>query len=127
MSNFPLRKSNLPQAFADRRATLPGNMISQEPKKFQQCQRIDVVKQGNGADAQLKISIERFDECLGWYMAGGLTIPIHQVPLLQQALEEMKSVACAECVETVCPAKKIIPFPTMMPEFAAPIAEETGS
>jgi hypothetical protein len=102
-------------------------MISQEPKNFQQCQRIDVVKQGHGEDAQLKISIERFDECLGWYLAGGLSIPIHQVPLLQQALEQMKSVGCADCVETACPAKKIIPFPTMMAEFAPSTVEETGS
>jgi hypothetical protein len=101
-------------------------MISDSPKKFQECQRIDVAKQGLGAAAQLKISIERFDECLGWYTAGGLSIPIHQVPLLQQALEQMKSVACAECSEAVCPAKKIIPFPTMMAEFTS-TSEETGS
>ena len=104
----------------------PPNMISDSPIKFQECQRIDVLKQGQGADAQLKISIERFDECLGWYLAGGLTIPIHQVPLLQQALEETKTIDCAEYVEKVCSAKKIIPFPTMMAEFA-PTAQETGS
>jgi hypothetical protein len=102
------------------------NMNSPQPKTFQECQRIDVVKQGQGVDAQLKISIERFDECLGWYLAGGLTIPIHQVPLLQQALEEMKSAACAECVGSECPAKKIIPFP-MMTKFSSLPAEETGS
>lgn len=101
-------------------------MISDTPNKFQECQRIDVVKLGQGADAQLKISIERFNECLGWYTAGALTIPNHQLPLLQQALEEIKTIDCAECVEKVSSANKIIPFPTMMAEFA-PTARETAS
>lgn len=104
----------------------PANMNSESPKKFQECQRIDVLKQGQGADAHLKISLERFNECLGWYTAGALSIPLHQVPLLQQALDEIKTIDCAECVEKVSSANKIIPFPTMMAEFA-PTVEETGS
>lgn len=101
-------------------------MVSKPTNKFQECQRIQVTKEAEGAATTVKISLERYCECLGWYAAGALSIPLHQLPLLQQALDEMKVPDCIECKEAISPVKKIIPFPTMMPEFASPIGEVAG-
>jgi hypothetical protein len=101
-------------------------MVLKPTKTFQECQRIQVMKQTEGANTTVKISLERFSECLGWYAAGALSIPLHQLPLLQQALDELKIPDCVECKEAILPVKKIIPFPTMMPEFAAPVDEVVG-
>ena len=101
-------------------------MVSNQTTKFQECQRIEVTKQVEGAETTVKISLERYSEGLGWYAAGALSIPLHQLPLLQQALDEMKIPDCVECIEAISPVKKIIPFPTMMPEFAAPVGEVAG-
>lgn len=104
---------------------MPQYMVSISTK-FQECQRIEVTKEVAGANATVKISLERYSETLGWYAAGALSIPLHQLPLLQQALDEMKVPDCVECKEAILPVKKIIPFPTMMPEFAPPVGEVVG-
>lgn len=102
------------------------NMVLKPTNNFQECQRIQVTKETQGADTTVKIALERYNECLGWYTAGALSIPLHQLPLLQQALDEMKIPDCAECKEAILPVKKIIPFPTMMPEFTAPSVDEAA-
>ncbi|HZO86406.1 MAG TPA: hypothetical protein VFC26_14400 [Verrucomicrobiae bacterium] len=54
-----------------------------------------------------KICLESYDDNLGWYTAASLSIPLHQLPLLEQAIERMR-------VENPTPgqsAAKIIPFP----------------
>jgi hypothetical protein len=97
-------------------------MVSQ-PAKLQECQRIQVVHQTEGAEKSVKISIERYDECLGWYTAGALTIPLHQLPLLEQALQG--GVPCVEC-PLAARSSKIIPFPTLAPEVAAAVIAEAN-
>jgi hypothetical protein len=54
---------------------------------------------------QVKIRLERHDERLGWYTSGAMTIPLHQLPLLEQAIAEMRN---CERSEEPC---TIIPFP----------------
>ena len=83
----------------------------------QQCQRIDITRDVIGRTAT--ITVERFDAALGWYTAGALTLPLCQVPLLQQALENMSGPLCAECPADAC-GQKIIPFPRLASE---PVAE----
>lgn len=91
-------------------------MVSEQRKQFADCQRIQVAKETQGEDTVLKILLERFDVVLGWYSAGALTIPLHQLPLLQQALEEMDCVDCDQCRDKC--RGKIISFPLMAKEVA---------
>jgi hypothetical protein len=93
-------------------------MVATETKQFEQCQRIQVARECEGKEKSVKITIERFDSTLGWYTAGALSFPLHQLPLLQQALADAASMTCPLCPEVQCD-NKIIPFPTCMPEFVA--------
>jgi len=52
---------------------------------------------------RVKIRVENYDEQLEWYTAGSLSLPMHQIPLLEQALERLRAQELAE--------DKIIPFP----------------
>ena len=67
-------------------------------------------------DAGARVSaphVQRFDAALGWYTAGALTLPLCQVPLLQQALDEMSAGSvCAGCPAEAC-EQKVIPFPLL--------------
>ena len=54
-----------------------------------------------------KICLESYDDNLGWYTAASLSIPLHQLPLLEQAIERMR----LESSALSGPAEKIIPFP----------------
>ncbi|HTD87331.1 MAG TPA: hypothetical protein VK850_12205 [Candidatus Binatia bacterium] len=38
-----------------------------------------------------KICLESYDDNLGWYTAASLSIPLHQLPLLEQAIERMRA------------------------------------
>jgi hypothetical protein len=52
-----------------------------------------------------RIRVESHDERLGWYSAGALTLPLHQLPLLEQAIAEMRAIPAEPEFAT------IIPFP----------------
>ena len=56
----------------------------------------------------VKICVEHYDESLGWYNSASLSLPLHQLPLLQQAVEEMRASTCPPPAGT----DKIVPFPT---------------
>lgn len=79
-------------------------------KTVEQSQRIDVQLELKGVEQQVKIRMESFDPSLGWYTAGALTLPLHQLPLLQQAIEEMRT--------PVEEDEKIIPFPGTAAQLA---------
>ena len=72
-----------------------------------QCQRIEVTLETGQGPKRLKISLESHDSTLGWYRAASLSIPLHQVPLLEQAIERMRTIEPAEKLTD----SKIIPFP----------------
>ncbi|HEX7861954.1 MAG TPA: hypothetical protein VF773_16585 [Verrucomicrobiae bacterium] len=55
-------------------------------------QRVQVQMLPHPHGKRLKIRIESFDEKLGWYTSGSLMLPLHQLPLLEQAVAEMRSV-----------------------------------
>jgi len=40
-----------------------------------------------------KICLESYDDNLGWYTAASLSIPLNQLPLLEQAIERMRAFA----------------------------------
>ena len=54
-----------------------------------------------------KICLESYDDNLGWYTAASLSIPLHQLPLLEQAIDRMR----ADNAQQPPHANKIIPFP----------------
>jgi hypothetical protein len=77
-----------------------------------QCQRIQVTREGERPrEPRLKICLESYEESLGWYTAASLSIPLHQLPLLEQALEQMHAVRRA--VPSPPQQNNIIPFPGM--------------
>jgi hypothetical protein len=61
----------------------------------------------------VKIRVESYDQGLGWYTSGSLVVPLHQLPLLEQAVEDMRK----------CPQEDefadIIPFPGLADNPAA--------
>jgi len=104
--------------------TVPANNMESEPKRFQECQRVQVTRDTQGAEQVVRISLERHDDALGWYTAGSMCIPLCQLPVLQQALDEMSALECLACTEKTC-SRKIIPFPLLAKGGAAEPAAET--
>ena len=79
-------------------------MALTQTKIVEQSQRIDVQLEA-GLEQRVKIRVESHDERLGWYTAGSLSLPLHQLPLLEQAIEQMRRLQNAPDDD------KIIPFP----------------
>ena len=82
-------------------------MAFQTSQEMHQVQRVQVGVEGHASAKRLKISVESYDEGLGWYPAGSLTIPMHQLPLLEQALQAIRH---ESALDNSTPGK-IIPFP----------------
>lgn len=82
------------------------SMALTQTKLAAQCERIQVEMEPDGLEKRVKIRLEKFDESLGWYPAGSLVIPLHQLPLLEQAVAAMRA------FEASNEAGKIIPFPS---------------
>ena len=55
-----------------------------------------------------KICLESYDDNLGWYTAASLSIPLHQLPLLEQAIERIRVENPPQRQPTT---GNIIPFP----------------
>jgi hypothetical protein len=83
-----------------------------ELKRFQECQRVLVTRDTQGAQQVVRISLERHDDTLGWYVAGAMCLPLCQLPLLQQALDELSAAPCPSGPDNTC-ARKIISFPLL--------------
>ena len=82
-------------------------MILQQSQSLEQSQRIQVELERRLQGEFVKIRVEHYDEHLGWYTSSSLTLPLQQIPLLEQAVEEMRTHQYSE--ETL--SEKIIPFP----------------
>ncbi len=54
---------------------------------------------------RVKIEVENHDPVLGWYTSGALALPLEQLPILEQAVDEIR-----RCPDTE-QYGKIIPFP----------------
>ena len=85
----------------------------EEAKIAVDSQRVQVQMERHPQGKRVKIRVESYDAGLGWYTAGALTVPLHQLPLLEQAVEEMRRVEIAD------EFADIIPFPGMISEPAA--------
>ena len=85
-------------------------MLSQPLEVLEQSQRVRVEMESHRTGRRVKIRLENYEERLGWYTAGSLSLPLHQLPLLEQAVEEMRVADLSE--EPL--SDKIIPFPGPM-------------
>jgi hypothetical protein len=81
--------------------------IHQVEESGDQVQRIQVELERCAQGKLVKIRLERYDECLGWYTSASLSLPLHQLALLEQAVHEMR--ACESSSEPI--SEKIIAFP----------------
>ena len=79
---------------------------------------MQVSRDTQGAEQVVRISLERHDDDLGWYTAGSMCIPLCQLPVLEQALDELSASQSFTCTEAIC-GRKIIPFPLLAQSFSA--------
>lgn len=71
--------------------------------------RLEAANGGGGTGSRrVKICVEGFDEKLGWYSSGSITLALDQLALVEQAIAEMR---CAERARTQHHECEIIPFP----------------
>jgi hypothetical protein len=82
-------------------------VATEQSKTLEQVQRIRVELETNRDGRRVKIRVESHDDRLGWYTAGSLAVPLSQLPLLEQAVAEMRSCQSADEAEP----DNIIPFP----------------
>lgn len=59
------------------------------PNALDQSQRVLVELEDDSAARRVKISVESHDARLGWYTSSTLSVPLHQLPLLEQALRRL--------------------------------------
>ena len=93
-------------------------MISPSQPVFEHAQRVQVELLEQPAGKSVAIRLEAYDEGLGWYSSGSVTLPISQLPLLEQAIAAMRS----QSVVTQSAECKIIPFPTAEAEAPSDVA-----
>lgn len=85
----------------------------QPAKALESSQRVQVELETRASGKRVKIRVENHDEGLGWYTSGALTLPLHELPLLEQAIADMRGVPAEVDLAD------IIPFPGFHPENAS--------
>ena len=85
----------------------------EQAKVSESAQRVQAELQRHVSGKRVKIRVENYDSGLGWYTSGSLTVPLHQLPLLEQAIEDMRNINRED------EFAQIIPFPGPMAEPAA--------
>lgn len=85
----------------------------EEAKLSESSQRVQVQMERHPLGKRVKIRVESYDQGLGWYTSGSLVVPLHQLPLLEQAVEDMRRMPQEE------EFADIIPFPGMAANPAA--------
>ncbi len=82
-------------------------MTAKHSESSAQCQRVQAELETTRNGKRVRIRVENFDEKLGWYTSAALSLPLHQLPLLEQALVQMRAGAAA----AESSSGQIIPFP----------------
>ena len=85
------------------------NEMVQEAQSSESSQRIQLEMDVTSSGKRVKIRVERYDDGLGWYTSASLAMPLHQLPLLEQAVDEMRRSSRTEEEFAT-----IIPFPGMI-------------
>ena len=81
-------------------------MVKPSEQICESAQRIQVELRPRPEGKEVRIRLESYDDGLGWYSSGSLTLPLNQLPLLEQAIADMRHEPVVELAE-------IIPFPGM--------------
>jgi hypothetical protein len=89
-------------------------MMCEQARLCSPVQRILVEQEDEASDRRVKISVESYDEGLGWYTSGSLSLPLNQLPLLEQAIAGMRTDCSQECLG----GGNIIPFCSLLPQPA---------
>ena len=87
-------------------------MVNPSQQTCDSSQRIQVELRARPEGKEVRIRLESYDDGLGWYSAGALTVPLHQLPLLEQAIADMRHEPLIETAE-------IIPFPGLTEPLAS--------
>ena len=87
---------------------------------------MQVSRDTQGAEQVVRISLERHDDELGWYTAGSMCIPLCQLPVLEQALDELSASQSFACAQAMC-GRKIIPFPLLVQSISEEPAAEIAN
>lgn len=64
-------------------------MIASQSDPLEQTQRVQVEIETQSAGRCVKIRVESYDAHLGWYTSGSLGLLLHQLPLLEQAVQQL--------------------------------------
>jgi hypothetical protein len=94
-------------------------MALQQSQPLEQSQRIQIEMERHQHGKLVKIRVEHHDERLGWYTSGSLSLPLHQLPLLEQAVADMRAYEHSEKALS----DKIIQFPGLMIQAGETSAE----
>ena len=87
-------------------------MVNPSQQTCESAQRIEVELRRSPEGKEVRIRLESYDDGLGWYSAGALTLPLHQLPLLEQAIADMRHEPLIETAD-------IIPFPGLTDPIAS--------
>ena len=87
-------------------------MVNPSQQTCDNAQRVQVELRRCPEGKEVRIRLESYDDGLGWYSAGALTLPLHQLPLLEQALADMRHEPLVETAD-------IIPFPGLTAPLAS--------
>jgi hypothetical protein len=79
-------------------------MVNPSHQTCENAQRVQVELQRHADGKEVRIRLESYDQGLGWYSSGSLSLPLHQLPLLEQAIADMRN-------EPIVETADIIPFP----------------
>ncbi|SPE62327.1 hypothetical protein SBV1_810029 [Verrucomicrobia bacterium] len=83
-------------------------MITEEHNGLEQVQRVQVEFESQPTGRCVRIRVENYHTNLGWCTAGSLSFPLHQLPLLEQAIRELSAQPLGEGAPA---CGDIIPFP----------------
>lgn len=76
-------------------------ILNRETTPDQQFQRVRV----EWETGRIKICVECYEDCLGWYTAGSLSFPQDQLPVLEEAIQRSR-IGSGEKK-----SGKVVPFP----------------
>lgn len=85
----------------------PGvTMAAHECDPLQQAQRLHITLEGDSSAQRVNLKVESYADGIGWYAAGSISFPIHQLPLLEQAIADISRQS-----DSASGPAEIIPFP----------------
>ena len=70
-------------------------------------ERVQVELEREFPEARVRLAVERYDEARGWCLVNSISLPLNQLPLLEQALEDLRRGSRKKEAAD----RKIIPFP----------------